>query len=750
MISRQPLRTRLVWSFLIASASVLLTALILLAREVDRKFNDLRTAGADNTYWTVSQLEVDVHRLTVAALLARDSPTSRNLAEVRTRFDVLYSRDQIISRGVIGAEMHRFEVATGYQRSTVGFLQKYTPVIDADDATLVAALNSFIPALEGVATDTRAFALDVMHFFNAEADRKRARLQNLRMQTSALGYFVIFLMASMLLINWLQMRQLRRTQHELVEAKGLAEASAAEAETAKAQLADAVEALPDGFVIFDKAERLVLANSRYRSFFPRIRDQMTPGTTFFDITQAAALSGEVADALGREAAWAQERLAQFRQADAIYELRKHDGRVLRYYEKPTRGGGRVGLRMDVSELHEARERAEAASRAKSAFLANMSHEIRTPMNGVLGMAELLSTTDLSAEQQEIVQIIRESGDALLTIINEILDLARIEAGKMELNPEPFVPAELAGRIKALHQLSARNKGIALDFSTAPEAFTCRTGDEKRIAQILHNLVGNAVKFTKAGSVELRIDKTETNLLSLTVSDTGIGMSDEQVKRVFGEFEQADNSISRQFGGSGLGLAIVKKLVDLMDGQIHISSRLGQGTAVTVLLPAPLAQVPEHARRTALLPSASDTATARLRGLRVLVAEDNRTNRLILDKMLKSLHVDATFAEDGQKACDMWQPGRFDALIFDISMPVKDGLEALSEIRNRVSGASGRMPAAIAATANVMADQVDTYITKGFQTVIGKPFRQADLVRALVLALDRAEKGADNLSVVSES
>lgn len=742
----QDVWTRLALPFLVVSTCVLLLVLIPLARQVDRKFSELRTAGADNAYWTASQLEVDVHRLMVAALAARDAPGPQTLSALRTRFDVLFSREQIISRGVIGAEMQRFEVATGYQRSTMHFLERFTPAIDGDDSTLLATLDAMILALEEVATDTRAFALQVMHFFNAEADLERAELEQLRRQTSTLGYLVIFLFAAMLLILWSQMRQQKRTQTALVEAKSDAEASATEAENAKAQLAAAVEALPDGFVIYDREERLVLANSRYRSFFPKISKHLIPGASFSDIAHAAARAGEIADAKGREDEWVTERLAQFRRADTIYEQRNSDGRMLRYYEKPTRDGGRVGLRMDVSELHEARERAEAASRAKSAFLANMSHEIRTPMNGVLGMAELLSSTDLSIEQREIVATIRESGDALLSIINEILDLARIEAGKMELNLEPFLPAELVERIKALHMVSARSKGVALNISVTPKACAQQIGDTTRIIQILHNLVGNAIKFTHAGSVCLEIDKTEAGQLSMTVTDTGIGMSEEQVARVFGEFEQADNSVTRRFGGSGLGLAIVNKLVGLMNGHISIVSAAGKGTKATVLLPMSIFAT-SNENPPAGAPAISSTEIPeKLRGLRILVAEDNRTNRLILEKMLRKLGVEVTFAEDGQQACDLWQPDSFDVLLFDISMPIKDGIEALSEIRARAHRAGVATPVSIAATANVMADQVESYMAHGFQTIIGKPFRQADLAKALEGAINGAMNSMANPAV----
>jgi PAS domain S-box-containing protein len=526
----------------------------------------------------------------------------------------------------------------------------------------------------------------------------------------------------------------------LIEAQEKARAAERAAEAARAQLRAAVEALQDGFVLFDAEDRLVLANARYRQLYPQTAPAMTQGATFESILRHSLAVGEIADAIGREEEWLTQRLAEHRRADAITEQRLSDGRVLRIYEVPTSDGGRVGLRTDVTELYQARERAEAANRAKSAFLANMSHEIRTPMNGILGMAELLSNTTLEAGQHEMLDTIRESGDALLTIINDILDLARIEAGKMVLDPEPFVPAELVKRVEALHGVSARGKGIALEIRTAPGAFTKRLGDPTRIGQILHNLVGNAIKFTSSGTVRLDISDAPEGQLSLRVTDTGIGMSEEQIARVFGEFEQADNSVTRRFGGSGLGLAIVRKIVDLMDGRIRIVSTSGRGTEVTVLLPAPLS--PDEATTTAApatgTHSYGDDDLQLPAGLRILAAEDNRTNRLIMGAMLRKMGASVTFAEDGQQACDLWKPEAFDVLVLDISMPVKDGIEALTDIRMRSHRAGAPLPVAVAATANVMADQIEEYRARGFSAVVGKPFRQSDLAGAISRALKAAQ------------
>lgn len=519
----------------------------------------------------------------------------------------------------------------------------------------------------------------------------------------------------------------------LIEAQEKAHAAEKAAHAAKEQLFSAVEALQDGFVLFDAEDRLVLANSRYRELYPLTAPAMVEGATFEEILRYCVKMGEIADAIGREEEWLAERMSQHREADRQFEQRLSDGRVLRIYEKPTPDGGRVGLRIDVTELHQAREHAEAANRAKSAFLANMSHEIRTPMNGIMGMAELLSETSLSDEQANMLTTIRNSGDALLSLINDILDLARIESGKMVLDRQPFRPDQLLHRLQSLHMVTASRKGVDLRLSIAPGLDQFHHGDENRLGQILGNLLGNAIKFTESGHVELAASMAAPGQLAFCITDTGIGMSRDQLARVFNEFEQADNSVTRRFGGTGLGLSIVRKLVDMMEGKITISSAVGKGTQVDVALNIPLA--PQQSRDQ----SRSDD-TQQLselpQGLRILVAEDNKTNATILKSMLRGLGAKAQITRDGQQVCDIWQPDQFDILLLDISMPVMDGISALQHIRQAAHKAGAPAPKAIAATANIMNDQIAEYHEAGFTGVLRKPYRKADLKRCLLAALDQ--------------
>ncbi len=397
-----------------------------------------------------------------------------------------------------------------------------------------------------------------------------------------------------------------------------------------------------------------------------------------------------------------------------------------FHDAEGRFAGYRGVGADVTQLYTAKERAEAASRAKSRFLANMSHEIRTPLNGVLGTAELLDATLTDPEQRRMLAAIRESGEGLLKLLNDILDLAKVEAGKLTLEQVPFRPAMLAERIAALHGPAAQARGLTLAVDCTVEEQ--RTGDPHRLLQVLHNLVGNAIKFTPAGSVAVTIAAAPGDHLTITVADTGIGMTEDQIGRAFDDFEQADNTVARRFGGSGLGLAIVRRLVDLMDGSIAIASAPGRGTTFTVTAPLPAVGPAAEAAQ------APVRAVADLRGLRALVADDNATNRLILRSMLSRLGIEPTLVEDGSAAIAQAGAGDYDVFLFDISMPGVDGLAALAAIR--AAGGRAACVPAIAVTAHAMTHQIAEYLAAGFEGYVPKPFRSEMLAAEIARVAGR--------------
>ena len=385
----------------------------------------------------------------------------------------------------------------------------------------------------------------------------------------------------------------------------------------------------------------------------------------------------------------------------------------------------------VEELARAREQAEAANRAKSAFLASMSHEIRTPLNGVLGMAAGLGATRLNRAQKEMVGAILSSGELLLGLLNDILDLSRIEAGKLELAPAPTDLAALFEQTLQLHRGVAEEKGLELIAHVDPALTGAHDVDPLRLRQVLGNLVGNAVKFTARGRVEAAVTRVggdgTRDRLRWTVRDTGPGFDESVRERLFRDFEQADASVTRQHGGSGLGLAICRRIVGLFGGEIGCVSTPGGGSTFWFELDLPrAAEAPaEEAPPGTALPD---------RALRVLCAEDNPTNRRVLDVLLAPLGIRPTFAENGAEAVAAFEREVFDLVLMDLRMPVMDGFAAARELR-RIEARDGRPSTpVIALTADAMPEQVALCREAGMTAHVAKPVRPDALFAAMERAL----------------
>lgn len=635
---------------------------------------------------------------------------------------------------------------------------------------------------------------------------------------------------------------------------------------AERRLWDSIESIQDGFAVFDPNGIMIAANSAYLSVFDDM-ECVVPGIGYPQIVRILVEEGivDIADATAKD--WCNALLARW-SSDELepMTIKLWNGQFIKLVDRRTDEGGTVSLALNITdtikyeeELKDARSKAEAANRAKSAFLANMSHELRTPMAGVVGMADLMADTSLSEEQQLYVETIKNSGESLLTLINEVLDFSKIEAEKLVLHPEPFELESCIQNVLTLLQPSIQDKDIDLIIDYDMFLPTCFIGDPGRIRQILTNLIGNAAKFTRQGHVLVRVvglpmETTGEFRVHITIEDTGIGIPENMIDHIFGEFTQVEDERNRKFEGTGLGLAITRQLVELMGGEIWVDSEEGKGSSFGFQItmsapqtdPSELEPVPDWVKRAILLdgqstsniilakqlsmygidiaspgvddllrPSFSqpgdflmidqklfgesgldllqrlrkagvtapaflmqsgapiaqgedlpqvgvlikpvsrkavlsalskvrqsanepsvdalksvipvpppETAPENCRKMRILAAEDNKTNRLVFSKLIRALNIELEFAENGREAIEKWQSFKPDLIFMDISMPEVDGKEATRRIRAAEVEKSVPRTVIVALTAHAMDGDDAEILAAGLDHYLTKPFRKA--------------------------
>jgi len=482
-------------------------------------------------------------------------------------------------------------------------------------------------------------------------------------------------------------------------------------------------------------DRYIMVNQAAEDYFRRSREEMigrTPAEVF-SADEAAFMAQVDHEILTTGRVFVQEK---------SHQTESSGERVFKTRVMATFGdeGPRhiIGVCEDVTDeravagaLKAAAERAEAANRSKSEFLANMSHEIRTPLNGVVAVADVLARTQLDAQQREMVEIVRSSGVTLERLLSDVLDLARIESGAIDIQREPFHLAEAIRGVAGLLSMRAQEKGVALEVAVPPEAETWVLGDVVRVKQIVTNLTSNAVKFTEQGGVRIEVTceggEPGRPLFRLAVRDTGVGFDPANKDRVFGRFQQADGSITRRFGGTGLGLAISRELAQLMDGELDCDSEAGVGSVFWVTLPLEITEAPVSA-----LDAVAAAGPAADQGpLRVLLADDHPTNRKVVELILQPLGVELVSVEDGRQAVEAYGAADFDVVLMDMQMPVMDGLAATRAIRQLERQQGRRRTPLLMLTANALPEHLDLSRKAGADRHLSKPITAEKLIQALL-------------------
>jgi len=511
---------------------------------------------------------------------------------------------------------------------------------------------------------------------------------------------------------------------------------------AKAMLDEALASMADGFLLCDAQDRVVVWNKRYVELFPWLESVIAPGVPFRALAEAGAQTLLPDGTEAERRAWIEMRQAIREKGRGMYELDWGPRLVIDAIERRTPDGGMVSVIRDITaaerELKRAKAAAEAANEAKSRFLAAVSHEMRTPLNAVLGMNRMLLKTSLDDDQRRYATMIRSSGQALLDLINDILDLSKIEAGRMEIETVHFSPAATVDGVVSLLSQRAQSKGLRLEMKLAPGLPLALQGDPRRLRQVLFNLIGNAVKFTEKGSVTVSASHRPLPdgriELHVGVHDTGIGIPPDTLPKLFERFVQADSTTSRRYGGTGLGLAITAEIVTLMGGRIHVRSEAGRGSDFEVTIP----MSPGDAGQLASMLANRDTTPDVLlgAGLRILVAEDNEVNQLLIQALLREMGHHCDVVGNGAEAVRQVQAAPYDVVLMDIQMPEMDGEAATRAIR-ALPGALAHIPV-IALTANAMVEDREAYLRAGMDDYVLKPVIPRQLAAAIARVMAEAE------------
>jgi PAS domain S-box-containing protein len=699
----------------VAAAAVVLAtlAIVLMGLEVNRKVGVLATANSDSSQWSLAQAEVELLALQTAVLIAADDPDA-NLADVRRRFDVFYSRFRTISQSQSYAALRALPESPAAFGRIDDFLSGALPLIDGTDDGLKAGLDALAERTEAIRPDMRLISLGGVKVLSSQSDAERAGIAQLLVWVSALTFALFF--ALLLFVGLLFLANRSAGQRAQDQALLRSRLQAIVATSLDAVLVVSRE----GRVLeFNGAAEEIFGYTRAEALGAQMEELIIP-----DHHRAAHAAG-----MKRHNETSERRVIG--KGRIKIEAKRKSGEVFPVelsIDSAESADGEVFVSFirDISrrvaaeqELIKARDEAVAGEKAKANLLAVMSHEIRTPLNGMLGTLELIETDRLPEKQKRYINIIRASGKLLLHHVNDVLQISRADAGKLEIATETFsLPALVRDLIDSQRGI-AEHRGNTLGLRIGHGADGWVIGDPTRIRQVLLNLVGNAIKFTRNGTIDLTVDRFGADVV-FRVSDTGIGVPEADRERIFEEFVTIDTTYARSAGGTGLGLAIARRLVRAMGGEIRVEPDRKEGSTFSFRIPLRMAEIGTDI-------TTDDGASPELADahpLRVLVVEDNSTNRVVVREMLEQAGHTVEEAHNGQEGVAMAARRSYDLVLMDISMPVLDGVEATRIIRAAESP-DQRVPI-VAVTAHALPGDIERFHDAGLNEVLVKPISRASL------------------------
>ena len=715
------------WRNVLGSLAVLLTvvAIAVLVLDLRLQINILDDSATDNMQFTLGQTEVELMALEIAAL--RVATGKATLDDVRLRYDVFYSRVQTLKESKRFEALHQFDIIPARIAQIAAFRDRWLPVIDGPDSDLLAGLPEMGDEARIVRETVREATLAGVEFFSQQGYVQR---KSLRQSMTRVGFLTVGLLAMMAVLSLALFRFARRSDAEARQNRETRE----RIETILSTSLDAVIVSNSAGQIIDyngAAER-IFGYSRTEAINADLADLIVPDN--FRAAHRAGMArfqrGELPRMIGR--------------GIVRLDAKRRDGRIfpidfsLARAQSPD-GEIYVAFLRDISDrvrseaaLRRARDRAIAGEKQKAELLAVMSHEMRTPLNGMLGTLELVDAAALDKRHQRFLRIVKDSGKILLRHVNDVLDISRLDAGKMSLRKTGFDLVTLLSEIVDNQCQNATARGNKMVLVPPNPELHRVYGDPDRLHQILLNLISNAIKFTRNGRITIEADCSNgLDEVELRVTDTGVGIEAADLDRVFEDFATIDNTYGRSSSGTGLGLGISQRLATAMDGELGVESEPGDGSVFWLRLPlAP----PDQGRAQTPVPERELPSPAAVPPpCHILLVEDNEINRIVGRELLEYDGHKVTTASSGEQALDIAQTGPFDVILMDISMPGMDGIDVARALR-RADGANGRTPI-IATTAHALPQEIDAFHAAGMQAVLIKPLTLDAIRRALGTGLE---------------